>query len=383
MQALNLDGRKHDVFVRWPDGTISRPILLAAQDLFSGKIVGYRIDRTENKDQVRLTLLDVFDQYGIPEGIYFDNGHAFANKWLTGRTVTRFRFKIRDEDPVGLIELVGSSIHFVKPAHGQSKPIERAFRDLAEDIDRHPAFEGAYCGNNPTAKPENYGEKSVDLATFEEIVRGQIAEHNSRPGRRTKVCQGKRSFDHVFNEAYAQTPIRKLCGAQRRLFLLAAEGVTCQKPRGEIRLHDNRYWHESLLNHIGKKVVVRFDPQNLHAGIVAETLDGKPIADVPCIADVGFNDTREAREHARARNRWMKAKKEQAKAEKTMTAAQVAASLPKPELGDPPEANVIKPIFPEAAKRSGPSKAEREQLAQEVHEKLFAAYQAEQRQRAG
>ncbi len=36
MEAVNADGHTFDVFCRWPDGTIARPILVGVQDLYSG-----------------------------------------------------------------------------------------------------------------------------------------------------------------------------------------------------------------------------------------------------------------------------------------------------------------------------------------------------------
>ncbi|PZX22172.1 bacteriophage Mu transposase [Rhodobacter capsulatus] len=65
----------------------------------------------------------------------------------------------------------------------QAKPIERAFRDIADRLTRHPAFAGAYVGNKPTAKPENYGSRAIPLADFLAITAREIAEHNARPGR--------------------------------------------------------------------------------------------------------------------------------------------------------------------------------------------------------
>ncbi|WP_332460286.1 transposase domain-containing protein [Pseudophaeobacter flagellatus] len=73
----------------------------------------------------------------------------------------RFRFKVREEDPLGVLPLLGIQIHWATPAHGQAKPIERAFRDLASDVAKDPCFAGAYVGNRPDAKPENYGKRLV------------------------------------------------------------------------------------------------------------------------------------------------------------------------------------------------------------------------------
>ncbi len=104
---------------------------------------------------------------------------------------------------MGVLPRLGARVHFANPYAGQSKPIERAFRDLCEDGAKHPAFQGAYCGNRPANRPESCDPKNaVPLAEFEAVVADVIAEHNARPGRRGGVCAG-RSFLEVFEASYA------------------------------------------------------------------------------------------------------------------------------------------------------------------------------------
>ncbi|MGG2352518.1 transposase domain-containing protein, partial [Salmonella enterica] len=78
----------------------------------------------------------------------------------------RFRFKIREEEPTGLLTSLGIGVHWAIPFHGQSKPIERAWLDLTDRIARHPFVAGAYTGRNPTKKPENYGSRVIPWAEF-------------------------------------------------------------------------------------------------------------------------------------------------------------------------------------------------------------------------
>src|SRR3546814_18980730 len=117
-----------------------------------------------------------------------------------GGAKTRIRFKVRDEDPTGLLVALCFTNHWAKPYRGQSKPIERGFRDLCDAVAKHPAFEGAYTGNRPAAKPENYGSKAVDLDTFLAVWNEGMAAHNKRPGRRTEKAMGRRSLVRVLDE---------------------------------------------------------------------------------------------------------------------------------------------------------------------------------------
>jgi len=330
LEAINADGHQWDVWVRWPDGTIARPVMVAIQDVYSGLMLAWRIDRSEHKDAVRLAIGDVVEQFGVPDHAVLDNGRAFASKWLTGGIPNRYRFKIRDEDPDGLLKLMDVEVHWAQPYSGQSKPIERAFKDFCDAIAKHPRFAGAWTGNNPLAKPENYRSKAVDLETFLDVVEEGIAEHNGREGRTTPVCRG-RSFAETFRASYERAPIRRATAAQRRLWMLAAEGVRASSRDGSVRLFDNRYWSDALHAHMGKPLVVRFDPADLHGAVHAYRLDGRYIGKAECIERTGFFDADAARNHSRARNAWMKAQKAKLAAERSMAIDEVAALMARPD----------------------------------------------------
>jgi putative transposase len=341
LEAVNADGHRFDVFVRWPDGEIGRPVMLAFQDLYSGKVLSWRVDRSEHKGLVRLAFGDVVERFGIPELCWLDNGRAFASKWLTGRTPNRFRFTVKDDEPAGIMTLLGVSVHWTTPYAGQSKPIERAFKDLAEDVSRHPALAGAYTGNDPLAKPENYGSRAVPIDQFLAVLASGIAEHNARSGRRTAVANG-RSFDATFTESYERSVIRRAATAQRELFLLAAEGVSVGRVDGVIQLAGNRYWAPELHDFMGKRVTVRFDPDALHDDLRVYRMDGPYLCAAECIEAAGFADATAAREHARRRNSWLKGERMKLDAERKMTIAEVAALLPKVEETPAPPPKLVR-----------------------------------------
>lgn len=244
---------------------------------------------------------------------------------------------MRDDEPTGILTALGVTIHWTTPYHGQSKPIERAFRDLCEDIARSPACAGAYTGNKPDAKPENYGTRAIPFEDFKAIVADGITRHNRRHGRRSTNARG-RSLAETFRESYEkpETIVRRASEAQRRMFLLAAEGVVARKPTGEVVLGENRYWAPELADLTGQKVVARFDPQDLFAGIAVYDRDGRFVAQAECIAATGFADTDAAREHARKRRQYLKAMREALDIERTLTIGQVADLMPAIEAETPP-----------------------------------------------
>lgn len=336
LEAVNADGHRMDVFVRWPDGTVTRPTLTAWQDIYSGKLLSWRIDRTENTDGYRLSFADLLRTCGIPKHVIVDNGRGIASKQLTGGTANRYRFRIKRDEPLGLLtQLVGSEgIHWTTPYHGQSKPIERAFRDLATDIAKDYRLRGAYTGNKPDAKPDNYRSKAIPLKQFLEVLADGIRQHNARRGRRGLGLDG-RSFDEAFQASYEKhvADIPKPTTAQLDRWLLGAVGITAHKSTGAVELFKTRYWSERLAEKLAgrsaeaRKVVVRFDPDHLDRPVTVETLDGKLIARAEAQDAVRFLDTQAARATARDQGRLKKNAREQLDIHKSMAARDMAALL--------------------------------------------------------
>jgi putative transposase len=345
MALVNIDGHKFDVFVRFPDGRIGRPMMVAIQDIYSRKMLAWRIGETENAVLTRLAFADLFQKWGIPKGCLLDNGRAFASKWITGGAPTRFRFKIREEEPTGLLTALGVQIHWAQPYRGQSKPIERAFRDLTEVIARHPATAGAYTGNSPMAKPDNYGDRAVDLADFTRIVANGIAAHNARTGRRTEMAR-LGSFDSTFEESYRTAPIGKATPEQLRMALLTADEVSVGRQSGAIEnFYGNRYWSAELAQLAGKRVTVRFDPDNLLSDLHVYSRDGRYLCAAPVWEATGFLDVAAAKRRAKQESDWKKAARNAAELEDLMTAEQLVAMLPDfSDEGDVPTPSVVRPV---------------------------------------
>lgn len=376
LEGVNADGHVFDVRVEMPDGSIIRPLLVGVQDLFSGKIIGWHVGFTESSDLIRLAFRDAITKYGIPKAAWLDNGRAFASKMLTGGVKNRFRFKVKKEEPQGILTALGIEIHWVTPYHGQAKPIERSWRDLCEDIARHPKAFGAYTGKDVVSKPANYGSKAVAWDDFVQLVDEQIAEHNARKGRRTQACRGELSFDDAFAASYAKSVIKKASPEQLRQLMLCSEAVTASRRDGSVRLSGNRYWNETLSDHMGQKVLLRFDPNNLHGQVSVYALNGQHICDADCIHKTGFADKTAAKEHATAKRQHKKHTKKAAEAEVRMNMAELQDQLS--ETSPPPEnlppAKVIQPIFnrqEKAAEQTVPLKRTGTDDAQAREDQMF------------
>ncbi|MEQ9865031.1 transposase domain-containing protein [Pectobacterium aroidearum] len=359
MEWVNGDGYQHNVFVRWFNGEIIRPKTWIWQDIRTRKILAWRTDVSENSDSIRLSLSDMIERYGIPRQLTIDNTMAAANKWTTGGVPNRYRFKVKEDDPKGIIPLLGIELHWTSVmfgrGHGQAKPIERAFSHggLGETVDKHPLLAGAHTGPNPMDKPDNYGDRIVDADVFLKALAEGVAFWNRRPNRNTEVCRGVMSFDQAFEESYQQAAIRKATPEQRRLLLLPAEavrisesGTFVMEAGGKVHARKNRYFNERLLGLKPNKVVVRFDPQNLHQSVLCYTLDGRFICEATCIEKTGFGDTQAAREHKRNRTQFVKRTKEAASAARRMSALEAAELMPDTVPSAPLESRVVEILRP-------------------------------------
>jgi hypothetical protein len=346
LEAIDGDGYRFNLAVRWPDGEVCRPLMWYWQDIYSGMILSWRHDRSENAGLLRLTIGDLISQYRrIPRYIVIDNTLAAASKWITGQSPSRHRWRAKSDDVFGLITQLGAQhIATLPRVGGSSKPGERAGGDWDRDIARHPALAGAWLGYKPEARPEDAREP-VPFEIFRQIVEQEMAKHNARRGRRTPVCKG-RSFREVFDESLARVPENAPTREQLRLCMLAAEKVTCHKIDGHIELYKNKYWSETTAQLAGQQVVVRFDPEELQKEIYVYSLEGRGIGEAQCRAPVGFLDTAAGQEHGRRRRQNLKMHRAIAANQRSMSALELASALPQmPENNLPVITNNVRQLF--------------------------------------
>ncbi len=304
LDVANLDGHTWDVFCLYEDGVIDRPVSLAVQDIYSGMPLAIRFDRTLNHHIVRLALADTFRDFGLVNRLIMDNGRENQAKEISGQT-SRFRKRAAEEEPAGILKLLNIEPVFATPYHGQAKPIERMFRDWATDIAKHPAFAGAYVGNKPTAKPENYKSKAIPIAEFEAVVRSEIAHYARQAGRRGRGMNG-RSFLQVFEESLATHAPRRVTPEQLRLCLLSAKVGAPDVRSGAIAVGDHRYWSPELAALRRQRLVVRFDPQDLSETVHVYDLQGRYLCSAPRTMVGSYDNLADAQRITRAKAKAMK-----------------------------------------------------------------------------
>ncbi|MGL1163531.1 transposase domain-containing protein [Vibrio parahaemolyticus] len=394
LEWINGDGYQHNVFVRWFNGEILRPKTWFWQDIYSRKIIGWRCDISENTDSIRLSLMDVCEKFGIPKELTLDNTRAAANKWMTGGVPNRYRFKVKEDDPLGIIPMLGIKLHWssviLGKGHGQAKPIERAFGvgGFEEYIDKHLLCRGAYTGPNPMAKPENYGSKAIEAQDFLRAIAEGVEMYNAKENRSTEVCKGFMSFNQAFNASYEAAAIRKASKEQLQMMMLQAEAVRVSRhgtisldAGGSLKGRKNRYYHDAMMNYIGQKLVARFDPLKLHESVEIYTLNGVQICTADCLEKVGFGDTQAAREHKRKRTQFTKANKAAAQAQTEMDALEVAAMMKPLEEEVVPETKTVE-LFRPVSIGNTVARVQVEEELEEDYEQNFSenlAYLREQK----
>lgn len=319
LEWLNGDGYDHEFYVVFPDGVERKPVTWFWQDIFSGMMLGYYTDVSENSDMLRLALRETIKNYGLgvngqPYKITVDNTRAASARALTGRATHRHRYALRPDEPIGVFGRLGCEYHPTLPYRGQSKPIERKFGigGISELVDKHPMVEGARSAG-----------KGITWAQFQTILKEGVETINNRVCRST-ICGGIKTPRQVFEESVAQNIVMKSTAQQLNMLMMCAIGVPASKQDGSVKFADNTYWTEDLTRYCGEKVMIEYDPQKLHEGVNVYTLQGQYIVTAPCTHAVGWSDTDAAREQIKLVRRQRKSIKEAAKAQVEISALERA-----------------------------------------------------------
>lgn len=344
-EAVNGDGLKFDMlYVEFPDGEIINTMTgWFWQDIRTNKILAYRLGKTENTDVFRLATYDLLGVCS-PTHAWMDNTRVAANKTMTGGAHNRYRFSIKEDDPMGHLQRVGITPHFTNPSkvYGNSgaKPIERGFGvgGIHGKVASHPEF-------------MNRGYSKKTAIPYEEVakvVASEVARFNAQKGRRDAGCQGEESYDDLFNRLFQAAEVRMIPETDRALLLLMPEVVRVHSKRFEFQIKagkgpwgSHRYRSESLTHKMGQKVQVYYDPANLAKDVSVYDLDGRFIAIAEHISDVGFNDTVTAGEYQKRKVRFNKSTTKAAEEKLRMDQMEVAALYPEAEAADIPEPGII------------------------------------------
>lgn len=322
-EVWSLDGRRKDLMVvdtqgkLGPPGKVFRLWILAIEEIRARYLVGYAIGAALNADLVRAAFLDALRRTGriIPRTIQMDNGMENAAKEITGGAPWRRRGKVLEGEIIGLFPMLGIDVSWATPAHGQTKPVERLFGTLAGMVETRPEFRGAYCGNSPDARPEEWdASKAVPLEVVEALLREEIGAYHQTP-HRGHGMQGRSPYQvYVEEGAKPGVVLRRITEPQERMCALSAAPVTIRKNDGGFTLHGAFcYSEETARLAPGKGYYVRYNPGDLSDTLYVYRGE-KLLCTARKVERTGWNDKASAKATVKARRNYMKKVKEQAEA---------------------------------------------------------------------
>jgi putative transposase len=244
-QLWESDGRKADVYCRWPDDTIRRPFVVIWREVRTRVVLSVRIYHFANGEIVMESFESALRRADtIPEGVILDNGREYANKSFTGGQKNRYRFIVKENEPIGALTRLGVKVHWTTPYHGAAKPVERLWGVLAKNVDCR--FPKAYTGRNPVERPEDSDLKhAIPIDQFAaRLIQGIHEFHHTPHG-------GQGMFDKTPHELYAELSKEYTPNKPTKLQLTAMRPYAFR-----VKLR-SQYFFEFTLKGFGK---VRYEP---------------------------------------------------------------------------------------------------------------------------
>jgi putative transposase len=174
MQFVTSDHHNFDFLVR--DGEkVFRPWVTIFSDIRSRKPVGWALSQKPSGYTILSALEKMINEYGVPEELLVDNGKDYRSHIMKGQTIVVPDWE--DGLPIerqiviqGLFAALDCEVRYTEAYHGQSKPVERFFKDVAEEFSKKSP---AYLGSNTATRPE-------DAKTYAATV-GRLARRDLIP----------------------------------------------------------------------------------------------------------------------------------------------------------------------------------------------------------
>ncbi|MBQ8569359.1 MAG: Mu transposase C-terminal domain-containing protein [Oscillospiraceae bacterium] len=272
------DNHTLDFFSVSDSGEVHRASITAYMDAKSGIITAAELCDHPNSDTTLYALRSACLQgYGLPLGVYFDNGSEFLAGDVAGRGHRKKASWQKEEHPVQILSLLGITMTNAIPANAKAKPIERFFYTFKEHYSK--SIE-SYCGGKPSERPEECSQlvKEKRLITDKELrdilpvfIRGYNSELY---GGKEKLYKGKKRIE-VWNEAVRSGDVEFRTSDKDNLRLLMRRSTKIQQIKRNgvfIEWAGRKIWYkdENTVFHIGEEVFVRFDPADLSEVMVYE-----------------------------------------------------------------------------------------------------------------
>jgi len=300
-------------------------------DVRSRVLLGYALGVSLDSDLLQNAFLDALKTTDriIPHQVQPDSGMEGAAKAITGGAPWRWRGKVKDDEPIGLFPFLGIGVGWTNLAHGQSKPIERFFGTYSNRVETMPEFRGAYCGNSPEKRPEEWDDdKAVDVEVLEKFTEEQIAMYNRHPHRGDGM-DGKSPLQ-IYTELTKQPDFiaKRVSMPQLRICAYSLAPITIRK-NATFTILGASYWSEGTARLIsGKGYYARYNPRDL-SDIVYVYRGNKLLCEATKKELTSFNDKAAAKEIMRNKRKYVKSIKQTAKALQEISASESREYLSK------------------------------------------------------
>ncbi len=279
------DGHDLDLMCKTREGEIKTAKLIVWQDHASRLWTGWSLSFKESVEPIVEALKNGIEKWGIPDGVYTDNGRAYKSKELIG-----------NEEIVGIYATLGiEQVTHALPYNAQAKAIERSFRDFKETFAKSFL---TYKGGNITERPERLKEVLknpeyvVEYDDLIELIEQYVEYRNHqyykiRGGHRGEGMNGRTPLERFEEECPLSD--RKIIDKEKlRLLCMYKEQRKVQQ--SGISLKNQVYLSQELLYHVGEKVEVRYDYRDL-TKIYVYRQSGEYICEAELINKIAFKST--------------------------------------------------------------------------------------------
>jgi len=207
----------------------------------------------------------------VPEAVYLDNGKAFRSKLFH----ESWEGHDLEVELGGVFPKLGIEAHFAESYNAKAKVIERFFRTFQEQFERFiSSFRGSNIANKPSTLMRN--EKwakalfNSQPPTIDEAIQmiGFYIRHVY--GENVHSSLNGQTPWQVFSSA--PLPQDRLVQPDRLNFMMLATERKAIRSEG-IVFNKLLYWHEALIDHIGKPAIIRYDFADARWILVYDTKD--------------------------------------------------------------------------------------------------------------
>jgi putative transposase len=249
-----------------------RMTMIMVFDWASRYPVGASLAYTEDSQHIQLAFRNAFLNYkGVPKAVYLDNGKAFRSKL--------FNEKWEGHDLAtelsGIFPRLDINVVFAESYNAKAKIIERFFRTFQERFERFiSSFRGASVADKPATlmRNEKWAQKMYEAKppTLEEAMRMIGFYVRYMYGEEPHSGLGGMTPWQVFSSN--PVPDERRIEAGRLNFLMLTAVRKTLRNNG-IVLNKMQYWSMELIQHMGKEILIRYDPSDARWILVYDLQD--------------------------------------------------------------------------------------------------------------